>query len=189
MIEQYSYGQNIAPNLNNNVIEKYKSWWAEEVRADLDKKRSDMVCIFENTDHNINIACGIRANNAFLGKEVYIVGRKRYDKRSAVGTHHYETVYHADTLKEVIDRLHQDGYTVFAVDNIDEYNPKNIWDIDLPIKSAFVFGNEGDGLSANSIKLCDDMVYIAQYGSVRSLNVACAAAVIMAEYTRQLNQR
>ena len=33
--------------------------------------------------------------------------------------------------------------------------------------------------------MCDEMIYIHQRGSVRSLNVACASAVIMAEYNRR----
>ena len=66
-----------------------------------------------------------------------------------------------------------------------EYNTKLILDEKLPYKSAFVFGEEGPGLSQKDIELCDDMIYIGMYGSVRSLNVASAAAVIEFEYARQ----
>ena len=38
-----------------NVIERFKMWTAEEVRADLQKHRSDMVFVCENLDYNINI--------------------------------------------------------------------------------------------------------------------------------------
>ena len=185
MITKYSYGQDTCNSEKANVIDYYKTWKTEEIRADLQENRSEAVMIFNNINYNINIGCAIRSNNAFLGKAVYIVGRRKYDKRSTAGMAHYEHVYHADTLEEVVDYLKHDGYIVYAVDNIDEYNPCNIMDINLPRKSAFVFGEEGPGLSAKDIILCDGMLSIGMYGSVRSLNVACAATVVQYEYCRQ----
>lgn len=188
MITQYTYGVNTYASEKNNVIQMYKKWNAEEIRADLDPRRSKLVTIFENIDHNINISCAIRSNNAFLGSSVYVVGRHKLDRRGTVGTHHYEHVYYADTLDEVIDKLHDDGYYVYAVDNWPEYHPKNLIDTELPEKSAFLFGEEQFGLSKASIDKCDDMLYIQQFGSVRSMNVSCAASCIMYEYTKQWNQ-
>lgn len=185
MIEQYSYGINTDANPNNNVIDRYKEWTAAEVRADLDTRRSEMVCIFENIGYNINIACSIRSNNAFCGKEVYITNRRRFDPRGAVGMKKYTKIFHADTIQEVADKLRPQGYTFFAVDNIMEYHPKNFWDVDYPAKSAFIFGSESEGISREALDLADDMVYIKMDGAVRSLNVACAATCVMAEYTRQ----
>lgn len=184
-ITQYSFGQNLAAAKSNNVIDIYKEWTAAEVRADLQKNRTDLVTVMMNLTHDFNKASAIRSNNAFLGKEVYIVGRKKYNTCGDVGTRHYETVYHANSLEEVIDKLHKDGYTVYAVDNQMEYNPVNLWDENFPRKSAFVFGEEQRGLSQEGIELCDKMVYVAMYGSVRSLNVASCATVIMAEYSRR----
>lgn len=170
---------------NANVADMYKTWTVNEIRADLDSRRTKLVNVCMNLTNDFNKASVIRANNAFLGNEVYIVGRRKYNRMGTVGTHKYEHVKSADNLHEVIESLHEDGYTVYAVDNIESYNPKNIWDVDFPEKSAFVYGEEGLGLSQESIDLCDDMVYISQYGSVRSLNVACAATAIMSEYSRQ----
>lgn len=185
MISQYSYGINQEANDNNNVIDKYKNWTAQEIRADLFPFRSNMICIFENIGYNINIACAIRSFNAFLGKEVYITRRKKFDPRGAVGAKVYTKVFHADTIQEVADKLKPQGYTFFAVDNIMEYHPKNFWDVDYPAKSAFIFGSESEGISQEALDLADDMVYIKMDGAVRSLNVACAATCVMAEYTRQ----
>jgi len=189
MITKYSYGEHCQDLAKRNVLDKYKTWLDEEIRADLELNRSPMVNIFVNLQGEYNKASAIRSHNAFLGKEVYIVGRRRYDVRGAVGTNHYETIYHADDLREVVDKLHGEGYTIFAVDNIEKYNPENIFDVQFPIKSAFLYGEEGDGLSKRSIQMCDRMIYIQQYGSVRSLNVASAASIIMYEYTKQYNKR
>ena len=185
MITKYPYPNDDNQSISRNVIDVYKSWRNEEIRADLDTRRSEMITVFQHLGHDFNVACCIRSNNAFLGKAVYIVGRRRYDTRGTVGTRKYEHVYHADNFEEVIDKLRQDGYTIFAVDNIDEYNPIDIRETDFPKKSAFLFGNEGLGLSETAIKLADRMVYVRQRGSVRSMNVAACASVVMYEYTRQ----
>ena len=187
MITQYSFGQDYN-GANRNVLEKYKAWANAEIRADLQENRSDMVNIFINLEGDYNKACGIRSHNAFLGREVFIVGRRRFNRNGCVGTNHYETIYHADTLAEVIALLHMEGYTVFAVDNVFDFKPENIFDVKFSIKSAFVYGEEGQGLSVEDMELCDRMIYIQQYGSVRSLNVASAASIIMYEYTKQYNE-
>ena len=96
MITQYGYSTEFCETAKRNVIDAYKQWTDEEIKADLQKNRLPIVSIFMNVGYNINIASGIRAHNAFLGKEVYIVGRKKWDRRGSISTHRYETVYHAD---------------------------------------------------------------------------------------------
>lgn len=187
MITQYSYGLEPKDSMSANVKEIYKTQLPKEIRADLETKRNGMVNICMNLRSDANIANVIRTNNAFCGKCVYIVGRRRYNKVPATGMHHYENVYHADTLQEVVDLLHDDNYMVYAVENCKEYNPTNLYDVSLPEKVAFLYGNEGAGLSEEQVALCDGVIEIKQYGAVRSLNVATAAAILNFEYCRQLN--
>lgn len=170
---------------NPNVADMYRDWTLSEIRADLDTRRKPLINICMNLTKDFNKASVIRANNAFLGSHVYLVGARHYNRVGTVGTHLYEHVSSSDTLSELVDMLHEDGYTVYAVDNIESYNPKNLWDVEFPEKSAFVYGEEQRGLSAEEIEMCDDMIYISQIGSVRSLNIAQAAATIMSEYSRQ----
>lgn len=186
MITQYSFGLDDMHTTDKNVQEKYKAWIDEEIRADLAQHRTELVSVFINLQHNLNIACSIRSNNAFLGKAVYVVGRKRFDRRGATGSTHYENVYHADTFEEVFDELLKEGYTIYAVDNIFEYNPINLFDVNFPSKTALVFGEEGDGLSKKIIDKCHQMIYINMEGSTRSLNVASAASILMYEYSKQM---
>lgn len=172
-----------------NVIDYFKGMADEEIRADLDSRRTPLVNICMNLSSDFNKSSVIRANNAFLGRKVYIVGRKRYDVRGAVGTRHYEHVDHSETLAPVIEELIAEGYLVCAVDNIESYSPVNLFDLKLPEKVAFVYGEEGLGLSAEAIELCNGpMIAVQMHGSVRSLNVAQCAAVLMAEYSRQHGQ-
>ena len=42
-----------------------------------------------------------------------------------------------------------------------------------------MMGNEGEGLSKKQIGMCDQLVYIPQYGSAVSLNVNVAAGIVL----------
>lgn len=186
MIQPYSNGPDLPDKSSANLIDIYRKSSDADIRADLDTRRTDLVMVYQHICHDFNKASAIRSGNAFLNKASYIVGPSRsYDKRGTVGTHHYEHIFHADTFNEVFDLLKKDGYTIYAVDNITEYHPKNILDIEFPRKSAFVMGEEQKGLEKEVIDMCDDMVFIEQIGSVRSMNVACAASCIMFEYSRR----
>lgn len=187
-ISRYQVSMEPSPSMSRNVQDRYKNSLSEEIRADLQITRSDAVQVFMNIENDFNVATAIRTHNALNAKEIYIVGRRKYDRRGTVGTHHYTTVFHADTLDEVVDHLKDQGYTVYAVENntnIPGKAPMNIWDVKFPAKSAFIYGTENMGLSDENIEKADHLVYIDMLGSVRSFNLACASSIVLAEYSRQ----
>jgi len=180
--------QTTTPTLENrNVIDYYKLWQHDEIVADLDKKRNPFINVCLNLTGDFSKSSIIRNANAWLAKETWIIGKKRFDVRGTVGTHHYETIKHSATWEDVFANFKSEGYIIYAVDNIPEYNPKVIYNVSYPQKSVFVYGEEGVGLPEEVIKACDYTIYIPQYGSVRSVNVAVAAGVVMNEWTRQHN--
>ena len=50
---------------------------------------------------------------------------------------------------------------------------------------AFAIGNEGSGLSRETLEEADDMVYIPMAGQIESLNAAVSASILMYEAARQ----
>jgi 23S rRNA (guanosine2251-2'-O)-methyltransferase len=62
---------------------------------------------------------------------------------------------------------------------------KPMWDMNLTGGAAFVFGAEGRGLRPLVRRTCDELVAIPLAGSVESLNVSVAAAVLLYEARRQ----
>jgi TrmH family RNA methyltransferase len=50
---------------------------------------------------------------------------------------------------------------------------------------VLVIGNESSGLSAHYRNRCDTLVAIPQVGAATSLNVACAASILLYEIGRQ----
>ena len=177
----YAFGSGNA----NNVIDEYKDKLMSEICETLDEKRTPLINICMNLTGDFNKASVIRANNAFIAKEVWIVGKRKFDRRGTVGTHHFEHVVFAEDLNG-LPTLIDEGYTIFPVDNNPEYEPVPVFEVTLPEKTAFIYGEEMLGLSLEVIESCNGQaLYIPQYGSVRSLNVAQAAAIMMYEYTRQ----
>ena len=65
----------------------------------------------------------------------------------------------------------------------------SMWEADLSGGVALVFGAEGKGLRPLVRKTCDEAVSIPLNGSVDSLNVSVAAALLLYEAKRQRNGR
>ena len=65
----------------------------------------------------------------------------------------------------------------------------NYWQVDLTPPTVFLLGNEGSGLSPQSLERADLRVSIPMQGPVESLNVAIAAALLLYEAARQRRER
>ena len=173
----------LRPNVSRNVIDRHKAWTTEQIVADLETRRTELVSVMVNVLGDFNKAAVIRANNAFTGRKVIITERRRFNRKGTVGTHNYEHVEYAPDTLAAIAALIAEGYTVHPVDNTPEFNPQPVLSVALPVKTAFVYGEEGLGLSADVVAASNGCpVYIPQYGSVRSLNISQAAAVMFFAY-------
>ena len=65
---------------------------------------------------------------------------------------------------------------------------KTLSQADFTGDCCIVFGNEGDGISAEVLEACDEAVAIPMSPAVDSLNVGAAAAVFLYEANRQRNK-
>jgi tRNA G18 (ribose-2'-O)-methylase SpoU len=165
-----------------NIIDHYHYWKHDDIVADLDSKRHNFTVLCSNLGNDFNIATVIRNANAFLAQSVWIYGNKQYDRRGTVGTHHYTHFRHfkEEQLPELAKEMY--GMYVVGIDNV--RNAKSIdnfaWPTDKPV--LMVLGQEQIGIPENLLDLCDELVYIKQYGSVRSLNVGTASGIAMYDY-------
>ena len=182
-METYNFDD--SGNTPTNIADEFSNMTTEQIKSALEVGRSGMINVCMNLTSDFNKSSVIRSSNAFLGKEVILVGKRKFDRRGTVGAQHYETLKHSVEIEPVIEYLRENGYKIFAVDNIADYNPKAVYDVEMPEKTAFIYGEESNGLSREIIDMCDEMVYIPQYGSVRSINVAQAASIMMSEYNRR----
>ncbi len=170
-----------------NVIDKYRYWSLKAIVADLDKSRHSLHIAIENLEHDFNIGSIVRTANAFLVKEVHIVGRKRWNRRGAMVTDKYQHIHHHGDPASFGAWALETGIPIIGVDNMTGSVP--IETFNYPKECLLVVGQEGTGLSDAMREQCQTLVDIAQFGSTRSINVGAAAAIAMHGWIRQHTTR
>ncbi len=166
-----------------NVIDRYRYWTIEAIRADLDRKRHPFSVAIENWQHDMNIGSIVRSANAFAAETVHVIGRKRWNKRGAMVTDRYQHVLHHATVAEFSEWAAVKELPIIAIDNVP--GSVAIESFDFPRECILLFGQEGPGLSDEAIAAAAAVVEITQYGSTRSINASAAAAVAMYAWLSQ----
>jgi tRNA G18 (ribose-2'-O)-methylase SpoU len=181
-------GDNYDPELlkngdSRNVLDKYRYWTVEAIKADLDKSRVDLHIAIENWQHDMNIGTIVRNANAFNLATVHIIGRRHWNRRGAMVTDRYLTIDHFDTVAEFAEAMSKEDREIIAVDNLP--GAVSLSKTTLPGRIVLVFGGEGPGLSQEMTAVSTKMVAIEQFGSTRSVNVGVASGIILYEWMRQ----
>lgn len=166
-----------------NVVDLYRYWKREAVVADLDARRHEFHVAIENWQHDFNIGTVVRTANAFLAKEIHIIGKKRWNRRGAMVTDRYQHVRHHPTVEDFVAWAENEGLPVLGVDLFPDSVPLETYD--LPRRCALVFGQEGPGLSEQIRDAAAATLSIAQFGSTRSINAGVAAGIAMHAWIRQ----
>jgi len=165
-----------------NVVDRYRYWRREAIVEDLDTRRHDFHVAIENWQHDMNIGTVVRNANAFLAREVHVIGRRRWNRRGAMVTDRYQHVRHHDTIGEFVAWAHHHRLVVVGIDNVPGARP--LESAKLPRACALLFGQEGPGLSAAAHEACDQVFSIAQFGSTRSINAGVASGIAMHAWIR-----
>jgi tRNA G18 (ribose-2'-O)-methylase SpoU len=173
----------LAEGDRRNVVDRYRYWTMDAIVADLDERRHDFHVAIENWQHDFNIGTIVRTANAFLAREVHVVGNRRWNRRGAMVTDRYQHVRHHPDVTTLAEYLHGRGVTLLGIDNLPGSEP--IETLELPREVCLLFGQEGPGLSEAARAACDGTFSIAQFGSTRSINASAAAAIAMHTWVRQ----
>jgi tRNA G18 (ribose-2'-O)-methylase SpoU len=172
----------LAAGDSRNVVDRYRYWRREAIVADLDRRRHDFHVAIENWQHDLNIGTVVRNANAFLAREVHIVGRRRWNRRGAMVTDRYQHVRHHDTIADLAEWARAAALPIVGIDNLPGSRPLEA--APLPRRCVLLFGQEGPGLSAAARAGCDQLYSIAQYGSTRSVNAGVASGIAMHSWIR-----
>lgn len=174
-----------------NILDKYKhdrfmKWTDDLIKKDLQKKAFPFAVLMENFQGDFNLSSVLRSCNAMNGREMYYLGRKQFDRRGTVGTHHYTDIINIQSREELLDL--KSRYTFIALEN-GVGKPESIYDFVWPDNSLIIVGEEGVGITAETLAICDKCVYIPQYGSVRSMNAAVAASIAMNDFVMKFKKK
>ncbi|WP_268912973.1 TrmH family RNA methyltransferase [Lentilactobacillus sp. SPB1-3] len=96
--------------------------------------------------------------------------------RSMQGSHFHISLYSGD-LNDWITSFKQQQIPVFGTELNED--AKSYKEVGQPENFALVMGNEGNGMSEDTLEQTDQNLYIPMRGNAESLNVAVAAGIVM----------
>lgn len=102
--------------------------------------------------------------------------------RSTMGAIYRVPFLYLENIETILQQLQQKSITTYAAhleksESYDSY--------DYSAGTAFIIGNEGNGLSEKALENAEKRLFIPMCGQVESLNAAVAASVLMYEAARQ----
>ena len=141
------------------------------------------VIVLDQLKAGYNVPKILRSAQAFGAAEVQLVNIGVFDPGPAKGALRKVPAKFPENFAESYADLSERGYTCYllAADG-----DESLADIELPQKSAFLFGHEefGPSFDLNDYPEIKSLK-IQQYGEMESLNVSNAASIVMFEYVRQ----
>jgi len=146
------------------------------------------IIILENIRSAYNVGAIFRTADASGVTKIYLVGYTptpidRFGrvqpeiKKTSLGASEYIEWEHTDNVKSLIQELKKSEVTILAI----EINKHSISLMSHePVeKSAYILGNEVEGVSEEAQKLADKILHVPMMGKKESLNVSVTAGVVM----------
>ncbi|MEP1151369.1 MAG: 23S rRNA (guanosine(2251)-2'-O)-methyltransferase RlmB [Balneola sp.] len=101
--------------------------------------------------------------------------------KTSAGTAGRIPIIRVHDINQGIKDLKLAGFEIFALDG---NSGSSFWETKFDKPSAFLIGNEGDGLKQQAIKKASKTLQIPMSNSVESLNASVSAALICYEWAR-----
>ncbi len=158
------------------------------------QEKNPFIILFDRPSDYGNLGSIIRSANAFNADGLFIIGHGAdiYEPkviRASMGSIFFTkivTIESMEILAEYIkNQKTKNNLEIIGTDSagtvsIDEYKIKR------PV--MIIIGNEAKGMSIKLKELCDKIVKIPIKGNVNSLNVSCAASIIMWEVWKNIRK-
>ena len=157
-------------------------------------KRQDKIplaVVMDNVRSMYNVGSVFRTCDAFSVECLYLCGitatppHKEIAKTALGATESVDWKHFASTA-ECLRELKRDGYTLYAVEQVDTSISLEKFEIQMPAKIALVLGNEVFGVDDEALELCDGALEIPQNGTKHSLNVSIAGGIAIWECFKKM---
>lgn len=164
-----------------NVIDEFKPLTDTEIREKISERSNGFAVLMTHVEGDFNIGSAIRSANFHGAREFLYYGKKKIDRRGAVGVYKYTPVKHLSTWDDLTEL--KSRYTFVGFEN-NVPNTVSLYEFDWRLEKppCIIVGEEGNGIQEDVMKLCDVLVEIPNFGSVRSLNVGTASSIAMYDY-------
>lgn len=148
------------------------------------------VLILDGVEDPHNLGAVIRSADVF-GVHGVIIPKRRASgvtavvEKASAGALEHMAVAKVTNISDTIAYLKEKGLWIYAA----EVGGEDYDKVDYGSGAVgIVLGSEGFGISRLVLERCDFRVTIPNYGHVNSLNVSCAAAVVLAKASAQRHQ-
>lgn len=153
--------------------------------------RQEMTVIFENVHDPHNIGAVLRSCDSVGIQEVYIlytednltIDKLKELDGTSTGVRKWMNI-HLFRDAEACFKAVREKYDLILATHLNK-EAKDLHELELTGRVAFLFGNEHAGISEESLKYADHNFIIPQYGMAKSLNISVACAVTLYEALRQ----
>lgn len=150
---------------------------------------SGIALVLDNIRSAHNIGSAFRTSDAFKVDKLYLCGicaapPSAEIHKSALGAEDSVPWEKIDDTLSLIERLHNEGYTVISVEQTEKAVSLENFRREANKKYALVFGNEVDGVQQSVVDASDMALVIPQYGTKHSLNVSVSIGVALWELVR-----
>lgn len=153
----------------------------------LSKRTQHFTVAIEDIFQLHNTSAVMRSCEVFGVQELHVVQEKygkTIDSEIAMGAQKWVDVHRYDSNAACLSVLKKKGYQIIATSP--HTNSCTLENFDISEKSAFFFGTEREGLSAEVLEQADGFLTIPMVGFTESLNISVAAAIILQQLTEKL---
>ena len=141
-----------------------------------------VVIVLDNIRSLSNVGSVFRSADAFRISALYLCGitacpPHREIHKTALGADETVAWRYFETTEKACLELKSLGYKLFAVEQVED--SVMLQDFKATPRSAFILGNEVEGVGDTVLNFCDGAVEIPQGGTKHSLNVSVCSGIIM----------
>lgn len=156
----------------------------------LNKRQGSITIVLENVFDPHNISAVMRTADAVGLQDIYILNtkiprHKKWGAKSSSSASKWLTIHQFEDAGECFLSLRK-HYSKILTTHLSS-NAVGLYEIDMTVPIALVFGNEHSGVSDEIRQLADGNFIIPQVGIIQSLNISVACAVTLYEAYRQKN--
>jgi tRNA G18 (ribose-2'-O)-methylase SpoU len=151
-----------------------------------------IIIVLDNIRSLSNVGAFFRTADAFRIKELFLCGitacpPHREIHKTALGADETVKWRYFGTTEAACQALKAEGYKIFAVEQVVGSVP--LQDFGFESHTAYILGNEVEGVSEEALPYCDGAIELPQAGTKHSINVSVCAGIVMWKLFEQLYLR
>ena len=141
-----------------------------------------IIIILDNIRSLSNVGAFFRSADAFRIGELVLCGitacpPHREIHKTALGADETVKWRYFDTTETACQQLKTEGYRIYAVEQVE--NSVSLQDFKFEPHTAYILGNEVEGVSEDALPYCDGAIELPQAGTKHSINVSVCAGIVM----------